>query len=97
MRHTRLIRAEPLLDYMGCLHVVLPALEGRVQTRQEVIKMCGDDAHSLLQSGRVAGEHQREGDHAPRQVFDRYLNNYERDLFAAVVLCVGVCESQDEG
>lgn len=79
------------------LDPVPAALEGGVETGQEVVKVGGDDAHAFGQGSRVATEDEGHAEHGPGEEFDGDLDDEEVGLLAAVVLGIGVDEGKDQG
>ncbi len=79
------------------LDPVSSALECRIEPRQKVVQVRGDDAHPLLQSSWPAAHDKREGQHGPGKVLDRDLDDDKGYAFAAVVGGIGVGKGEDKG
>lgn len=92
----RAIATEPFLDKRRSLNDVAPTAEGRIEPGQKIVGVCGQKPCALHEGGERAAQQESHPEQCPGKPDYVECDDVEGNAFAAVVLRVGVCESEGE-
>ena len=91
------IAAEPASDDGWGLDPVSASLEGRVESCEEVVEVCGDEAGGFGYSGVLAVHDEGHEEDGPGEILRGDLKDDEADATVAVILGEDVGKGEDEG
>ncbi len=95
-RDTSTIAPEPSLHKPRGLNNVAATAEGGIEPREEIVGVCGQKPRTLIQGGGGAAHEKIKSEHGPGKPDYVEGDEVEGNAFAAVVLRVGVCKSENE-